>query len=136
MYERSIWILVQAYLFFIQGDTLYYALHSSPDVVYSELQCDLRETETALLLAPASILIPPMQLFKGSGGHSMSPIGYTVPAGTPNGSRNLASGSNQSMNVSGNQVPKDFQRRTKPPYFSQGQMMPEWSQLSNFSSPL
>lgn len=114
MCERSLWILVQVYLFCIQGDdTLHYTVHCSPDVMYSELQRDLREA--ALLLAPVSVLIPPIHLFKGSGGDSMSPIGFTVPAGTSNGSRNLASGSHQSMNISGNQVPKDFQRRTKPP---------------------
>lgn len=126
--------LVQFYSFCIQGDTLHYAVHCSPDAVHSELQCDLQET--ALLLTPVSTLIPPTQLFKGSGGDSMSPIDYTVPAGTSYGSRNLASGSNQSMNISGNQVPKDFQRRTKPSNSSQSQMTPEWSQLSNFPPPL
>lgn len=69
---------------------------------------------STLLLVLASVPFPPIWLLKGSGGDSMSPIGYTGPAGTSNGSRNVASGSNQIMNISRNQVPRDFQRRIKP----------------------
>lgn len=53
-------------------------------------------------ITAASIPLPPALMAKDSGEDSMLPAGYTVPADTPNGPRNLFSGNDQSMSISGN----------------------------------
>ena len=120
--------------FIRSGDTLHYAVHCSPDVVHSELQCDL--------LTKGSIIAHSGVCPDSS--HSAvqrQRWGQHVTHRLHSTCRNIKwlqkpGFWEQSMNISGNQVPKDFQRRTKPHYSSQGQMTPEWSQLSNFSPPL